>query len=162
MLQSWDFIGGSFAIEQEWMVTRQMGAAGSEQCTIAEMAALQRSLDDLRAELEATRLERDNAAEDLRETLAAMIQHQQVGKCGNFRYNAATGAITGSEEVFKIFRFPPGTQVCTVEEWLAKVHIDDRPRVERQFFEMPCASSGPATSSAVRRQHQWHRIEVVI
>lgn len=136
MLQSWDFIGGSLAIEQEWMVTRQMGSAGSEQYTIAEVAALQRSLDDLRAELEATRLERDNAAENLRETLAAMIQHQQVGKCGNFRYNTVTGAITGTEEVFKLFRFPPGTRGCTVEEWLAKVHLDDRPRVERQFFEI--------------------------
>ena len=102
----------------------------------AEIAALQHALADLRSSLEAITLDRDATSEKLRETLAAMIQHQQVGKCGNFRYNTVTGAITGTEEVFKMFRFPPGTRGCTAEEWLAKLHPDDRPRIERQFFEI--------------------------
>ncbi|WP_158266373.1 sensor histidine kinase [Allosphingosinicella deserti] len=89
---------------------------------------------ELRAELARTRLACLNAEEGLRETLAAMIQHQQVGKCGNFRYNTVTGAITGTEEVFKMFRFPPGTRGCTVEQWLGKLHPDDRSRIEQQFF----------------------------
>ncbi|MCF6371353.1 sensor histidine kinase [Rhizobium halophilum] len=75
------------------------------------------------------------AEEELRETLASMIQHQQVGKCGNFRYNTVTGGIRGTEEIFKIFHFPPGTRSCTVEEWLAKLHADDRDRIARQFFD---------------------------
>lgn len=94
------------------------------------------SLEMLRAEVERARRGWKTTEEELRETLAAMIQHQQVGKCGNFRYNTITGAITGTEEVFKIFQFPPGTRGCTVEEWLVKLHADDRARVEQQFFEV--------------------------
>ena len=89
----------------------------------------------LRLALEQALLGKAAAEEDLRETLAAMIQHQQVGKCGNFRYNTVTGAITGTEEVFKIFQFPAGTRGCTVEEWLVKLHPDDRPRIEQQFYD---------------------------
>ncbi|QAY76342.1 sensor histidine kinase [Sphingosinicella sp. BN140058] len=92
------------------------------------------SLIELRAELARTQRAWMAAEEGLRETLAAMIQHQQVGKCGNFRYNTVTGAITGTEEVFKMFRFPPGTRGCTVEQWLERLHPDDRARIEQQFF----------------------------
>ena len=97
--------------------------------------AIERTVAELRDELEKTRLAREAAEEELRETLAAMIQHQQVGKCGNFRYNTVTGAITGTEEVFKMFHFPPGTRGCTVEEWLVKLHPDDRTRIEQQFYD---------------------------
>ncbi len=93
------------------------------------------ALDKLRAELHEANLGREAAEEELRETLAAMIQHQQVGKCGNFRYNTVTGAIRGTEEVFKIFGFPAGTRGCTVEEWLAKLHPDDRDRIASEFYE---------------------------
>lgn len=96
---------------------------------------LRQATAELRAELDHMRLARDTAEERLRETLAAMIQHQQVGKCGNFRYNTATGAITGTEEVFKMLFFPPGTISCSVEEWLLKLHPDDRPRIEEEFFD---------------------------
>jgi len=92
-------------------------------------------LADLRAALTEAVTGRRIAEEELRETLAAMIQHQQVGKCGNFRYNTTTGAIRGTEEVFKMFRFPAGTRGCTVEEWLAKLHADDRDRIAQRFFE---------------------------
>lgn len=77
---------------------------------------------------------RKAAEQELRETLAAMIQHQQVGKCGNFRYNTVTGGIRGTEEVFKMFHFPAGTRSCTVEEWLERLHVADRDRIARQFF----------------------------
>lgn len=124
------------AIERGTMVSGRRPSDETEQYSRRKEIELERSLNELRAELETTKLERDVTAEELRETLAAMIQHQQVGKCGNFRFNTVTGAITGTEEVFKIFRFPPGTRGCTVEEWLAKLHPDDRPRIERQFFEI--------------------------
>lgn len=111
---------------------------GDEQSDEAEWGTAESRHDplvvELRAELARTRLACRTAEEGLRETLAAMIQHQQVGKCGNFRYNTVTGAITGTEEVFKMFRFPPGTRGCTVEQWLGKLHPDDRSRIEQQFF----------------------------
>ncbi len=97
---------------------------------------LQLSLAKLQAEIDLARIGQKVAEEELRETLAAMIQHQQVGKCGNFRYNTVTGAIRGTEEVFKMFHFPAGTRGCTVDEWLAKLHADDKDRVERRFFEI--------------------------
>lgn len=102
-------------------------AAGSEEL-LSELIQLRAALDEAVAGRRA-------AEEELRETLAAMIQHQQVGKCGNFRYNTTTGAIRGTEEVFKIFRFPAGRRGCTVEEWLAKIHPDDRDRIAQRFFE---------------------------
>lgn len=90
----------------------------------------------LRSELEQAQRAQKIAEEELRETLAAMIQHQQVGKCGNFRYSTVTGAITGTEEVFKIFAFPVGTRGCTAEEWLEKIHPDDRGRIATEFYEL--------------------------
>lgn len=102
-------------------------ATGSEERLSSSM--------DLRVALDEAVAGRRAAEEELRETLAAMIQHQQVGKCGNFRYNTTTGAIRGTEEVFKIFQFPPGTRGCSVEEWLAKLHVDDRDRIAQRFFE---------------------------
>lgn len=91
------------------------------------------SADVLRAELaEATRA-RLMAEEELRETLAAMIQHQQVGKCANFRYDTVTGEIWGTAAAFKMFCFPPDTYGCTREEWLEKIHPDDRARVYDLF-----------------------------
>ncbi|QEE43715.1 hypothetical protein FVA81_03590 (plasmid) [Rhizobium sp. WL3] len=107
--------------------TASNSGAGSEELLSVLM--------DLRAALDEAVAGRRAAEEELRETLAAMIQHQQVGKCGNFRYNTTTGAIRGTEEVFKIFQFPAGTRGCTVEEWLAKLHEDDRDRIAQRFFE---------------------------
>ncbi|MHA7778046.1 sensor histidine kinase [Roseibium sp. M-1] len=97
---------------------------------------LELSLARLQTEIDQARIGQKVAEEELRETLAAMIQHQQVGKCGNFRYNTVTGAIRGTEEVFKMFHFPAGTRGCTVDEWLAKLHADDKDRIERRFFEI--------------------------
>lgn len=90
----------------------------------------------LRAEVDSAMQARRIAELQLRETLAAMIQHQQVGRCGNFRYNVVTGAITGTEEVFKIFDFPPGTRGCSVQEWQDKIHGDDRVRIAREFVDV--------------------------
>lgn len=110
----------------EYRVANNKSGGGSDELsTVAE----------LRAALDQALAARRSAEEELRETLAAMIQHQQVGKCGNFRYNTKTGAIRGTEEVFKMFQFPAGTRGCTVDEWLAKLHADDRDRIAQRFFE---------------------------
>lgn len=111
------------------------GNRGTASNSAAGSAELPDVMLDLRAALNEAIEGRRAAEEDLRETLAAMIQHQQVGKCGNFRYNTTTGAIRGTEEVFKIFQFPAGTRGCTVEEWLAKLHEDDRDRIAQSFFQ---------------------------
>ncbi len=101
----------------------------------ARISTLEREVSDLRSTLQAASYARLSAEENLRETLAAMIKHQQVGKCGNFRYNTVTGAITGTEEVFKIFGFASATTSCTVEEWITKLHPDDRFAIEHQFYD---------------------------
>jgi two-component system, LuxR family, sensor kinase FixL len=133
MLLSRDITFDRLAYRREHMDDEQL--MGDEPRRWTGNSAHEQSPAELRIELRETTLARDAAVEELRETLAAMIQHQQVGKCGNFRFNTVTGAITGTEEVFKMFRFPPGTRGCTVEEWLVKLHPDDRPRIERQFYD---------------------------
>jgi two-component system, LuxR family, sensor kinase FixL len=123
-------VDGVARIGQEMYKT---GGTASDSATGSDDQS--RLLAELRVALSEAVAGRQAAEEELRETLAAMIQHQQVGKCGNFRYNTKTGAIRGTEEVFKIFRFPPGTRGCTVEEWLGKLHADDRDRIAQRFFE---------------------------
>jgi signal transduction histidine kinase len=115
-------------MEEESHVREQLATRARDDST-------EDAVSDLRQALEEERQRRKAVEEKLRETLAAMIQHQQVGKCGNFRYNAVSGAISGTEEVFKMFHFPAGTRGCTVPEWLTKLHPDDLDRIAREFQE---------------------------
>ncbi|MEI9985538.1 MAG: PAS domain-containing protein [Aliidongia sp.] len=65
----------------------------------------------------------------LRETHAAMIKHQQVGRMGDFRYNTRTQESRGSLECYKLFGYDPTLGQIDFSTWTEKIHPDDRPRI---------------------------------
>lgn len=83
----------------------------------------------LEEQLAAERLARRSAEQSLRETHAAMIKHQQVGRMGDFRYNTHTGESRGSLECYKLFGYDPSQQPIDFSTWTEKIHPDDRPRI---------------------------------
>ena len=89
----------------------------------------------LRAKLEEEMRARTLAEESLRETHAAMIKHQQVGKMGNFRFNTVTGESRGSAESFRMLGIDPNTSMINFEIWANTVHPDDRKRILDALFE---------------------------
>jgi two-component system, LuxR family, sensor kinase FixL len=93
----------------------------------------------LRAELAAEREARRNAEESLRETHAAMIKHQQVGRMGDFRYNTRTKESRGSLECYKLFGFDPSLEIIDFSTWTDKIHPDDRPRIEKTLADAVAA-----------------------
>ena len=89
----------------------------------------------LEEQLAAERRARRNAEESQRETHAAMIKHQQVGRMGDFRYNTRTGESRGSLECYKLFGFDPSLGVIDFSTWTDKIHADDRPRIVKTLTD---------------------------
>lgn len=89
----------------------------------------------LREELATERSRRELAETALRETLAAMIKHQQVGRAGNFRFNTRTGLSTGSPESYKLFGYDSSTSTVNFEQWSGTIHPEDKPRILKQLSD---------------------------
>lgn len=89
----------------------------------------------LEAELAAERQARRKAEEALRETHAAMIKHQQIGRMGDFRYNTRTKVSRGSLECYKLFGFDPALGEIDLSTWTEKIHPDDRSRIVKALLD---------------------------
>lgn len=89
----------------------------------------------LQEQLASERRARHEVEEELRETRAAMIKHQQVGRMGDFRYNTRTQESRGSLECYKLFGYDPTLEHIDFSTWTEKIHPDDRPRIEKTLFD---------------------------
>jgi len=57
---------------------------------------------------------------------------QQITHIGSWEWDLNTGAVTWSDELYRIYGLAPRSCAITLEEFLARVHRDDRERVQRQ------------------------------
>jgi signal transduction histidine kinase len=57
---------------------------------------------------------------------------QQITHIGSWEWDLATGAVTWSDELYRIYGLVPRSCAITLEGFLARVHPDDRERVQRQ------------------------------
>ncbi|HVG54324.1 MAG TPA: GAF domain-containing protein [Vicinamibacterales bacterium] len=57
---------------------------------------------------------------------------QQITHIGSWEWDLATGAVIWSDELYRIYGLAPRSCAITLEEFLARVHPDDRERVQRQ------------------------------
>jgi C4-dicarboxylate-specific signal transduction histidine kinase len=89
----------------------------------------------LEEEVAAERRARRSAEEALRETHAAMIKHQQVGRMGDFRYNTRTRQLRGSLECYKLFGYDPALDEIDFSTWTEKIHPDDLSRIVKALFD---------------------------
>lgn len=103
-----------------------------------------RLTDDLARE---TRL-RQHAEASRDEIYDSMLRHQCIGKIGHFKFNPTTGASMGSREFFRIFGVSPEAEKLDLEIWIAKLHPDDRDRVERE------TSIAVATGSTLQLEYR--------
>src|SRR6188768_4585157 len=57
---------------------------------------------------------------------------QQITHIGSWEWDLATGAVTWSDEMYRIYGLAPRSCAITLEGFLARVHPDDRERVRRE------------------------------
>ena len=72
-----------------------------------------------------------NAAATLR--LARQLDAaQQITHIGSWEWDLATGVVTWSDEMYRIYGLAPRSCAITLGEFLARVHPDDREHVQRE------------------------------
>jgi PAS domain S-box-containing protein len=61
---------------------------------------------------------------------ARLVQAQELAQAGSWEWDVLSGAVTWSDELFRIFGFAPGGCTPSYEHYLACVHPDYRPLTE--------------------------------
>lgn len=90
-------------------------------------AILKRVNDSLLAEIR----ERERTEEKLRISEARLADALRLGRMGNWDWNLITDELHWSDEIYRIFGLEPSHFGATLQAFLAYVHPDDRPNVER-------------------------------
>lgn len=70
----------------------------------------------------------------VRERTADLLRAQQVAHIGSWTLDLRTRALSWSPETYRLFGVSEGTPM-TLEDFLSKVHLDDRDRVAREWAE---------------------------
>ncbi|MCU1339069.1 MAG: hypothetical protein JWO19_4650, partial [Bryobacterales bacterium] len=78
--------------------------------------------------------ERKNAAEKLRRSEESLLEAQRIGRTGSWRHDLASGAVTGSPEIYRIFGIETGEDASRTGFFFSRVHPEDRACV-REVFE---------------------------
>jgi transcriptional regulator with PAS, ATPase and Fis domain len=100
-----------------------------EQRVIERTAQLLAVNEELTVEMD----HRRRAEEELRRSEAFLAEGQRISHTGSWSWNVATGEIHWSEEHSRIFGFEPGEVKPTYETFIRRIHVDDRPRIERML-----------------------------
>lgn len=86
--------------------------------------------------------ERKRTEEALRRSEAGLAEAQHLAGLGSWEYEPATGKIAWSEETFRIYGFDPASGPPTFEDFINRVHPDDR-RIVAASIEEAAASGEP-------------------
>jgi transcriptional regulator with PAS, ATPase and Fis domain len=100
-----------------------------EQRVIERTAQLLAVNEELTVEMD----HRRRAEEELRRSEAFLAEGQRISHTGSWSWNVATGEVQWSEEHARIFGFEPGEFKPTYETFINRIHVDDRPRIERML-----------------------------
>src|SRR5258708_18581173 len=77
--------------------------------------------------------ERKRVEEAIRRSEAFLAEGQRLSHTGSWRWNASTGKVTWSQELFRIFGLDPQTINPSLEAFWERVHPDDRIGLQRDF-----------------------------
>src|SRR5262249_24449985 len=90
--------------------------------------------EQLRHDLETLARERDNAFRALQEREAELARIQRIGKVGGFEVDLREGVkLRRSPEYLMIHGLPPEARNETQEDWVNRVHADDREQALKYF-----------------------------
>ena len=78
--------------------------------------------------------EQKRAEEALRRSEADLHEAQHLTHTGSWKLDLASGRVTISPEIYRIFDAKPGEDISSPEFWFGRIHPEDRARV-RQHFE---------------------------
>jgi PAS domain S-box-containing protein len=88
-------------------------------------------LIELATHLARVAMERDRAAEALRQSEGFLADGQRISHTGSWSWNISTGQVTWSDEHFRIFGVDPDSTGPSFDLFLESVHPDDRSFIER-------------------------------
>lgn len=77
--------------------------------------------------------ERELAMRALRRSQTSLAEAQRIGQMGNWELNPADGALTWSDEIFRIFEIDPAQFGASYAAFLATVHPDDRAALDQAY-----------------------------
>ncbi|MBB4169012.1 PAS domain S-box protein [Rhizobium sp. BK538] len=100
-------------------------------------AAPLRHVDGSVVQLGVTRdiTERREAQDRLRRSEAFLMEGQHLARMGNFSWNAASGEIVWSEQLYRIFEIEPGS-VVSLDQIAARIHPEDLPHLVAMVQQM--------------------------
>lgn len=78
---------------------------------------------------------RQDAEARVRQSELRLNEAQRLAKIGSWEVDPASATFTWSDEVFRIFEADPDRFVPSYESFMARVHPDDRPRVDAAYDE---------------------------
>jgi transcriptional regulator with PAS, ATPase and Fis domain len=122
----YDLVFVIFAVLMSWLKRRRSELEEK----VAERTA---ELTDTNEELKKEIVERKKADEKLRRSEAYLLEGQRLVHMFSWARDAATGKVTCSPEVRRIFGAAAGEDVSTTEFFLGRIHPEDRPGAERDF-----------------------------
>jgi hypothetical protein len=96
--------------------------------TVQDITEQKRMDDELRQH-------REHLEELVQERTAGLQQAQRIGRMGNWRWDAASGALAWSDEIYRIFGYQPGEFSPSYERFIAALHPDDVARIKQSEHE---------------------------
>ncbi|HET7107622.1 MAG TPA: sigma 54-interacting transcriptional regulator [Candidatus Acidoferrum sp.] len=127
-----------FAVLMSWLKRRRNEL---EEKVAERTAELTQANDELKKEIG----ERKKADEKLRRSEAYLLEGQRLVHMFSWAHDAASGKVTSSPELRRIFGVRPEEDVSTTEFFLGRIHPEDRPAAERVFAEAGAAKTSYAT-----------------
>jgi len=79
---------------------------------------------------------RRNAEDALKASETSLEIARMLTQSGIWRWNIETGEINCCEELIRILNFDPPPHTVTIDEFIGRVHCDDRPQVESEIYEV--------------------------
>jgi PAS domain S-box-containing protein len=76
--------------------------------------------------------ERKRAEEAIRRSEAYLAEAQRLSHTGSWAWNVRTGALFWSQEIFRIYGYDAGETGPTWEQFLERVHPEDRAQIEQR------------------------------
>ncbi|MBW3533870.1 MAG: PAS domain-containing protein [Gemmatimonadetes bacterium] len=96
-----------------------------------EQARLLARESEMRAELERRTTELQRATATLERSRALLEESQRSAHVGSWEWDLRTGAITWSDELYRIYGLDPDEETIDFERFRSMVHPQDRDRLER-------------------------------
>ncbi|HWY05630.1 MAG TPA: sigma 54-interacting transcriptional regulator [Candidatus Acidoferrales bacterium] len=124
----YDLVFVIFAVLMSWLKRLR---SELEEKVAARTAELTSANEELKMEI----AERKKADEKLRRSEAYLLEGQRLVHMFSWARDAATGKVTTSPEVRRIFGAAPEEDVSTTDFFLGRIHPEDRPSAERDFAE---------------------------